>query len=122
MQKIRLIITTSAIVLIIFYASSCKKKNITVYDCTGLTPTYTADVKTILDTHCATSSCHNASSKAHGIDLSSYTAAKNEAERKNFLGSVQRISGYTAMPEGASKQDDATINTLSCWVQNGEPQ
>ncbi|GBL35447.1 hypothetical protein EMGBS15_10420 [Filimonas sp.] len=74
-----------------------------------------------MDAHCATSGCHNASSRAHGIDLSSYTLAKNEAGSNKFLGSVQHISGYTAMPEGASKLDDTTIKTLSCWVQNGEP-
>ena len=113
---------SASLVLIVFYAASCKKKKITTYDCTGVTPTYTADVKTILDAHCASSGCHSASSHAKGIDLSSYTAAKNESGNDNFMGSIQHASGYNAMPQGASQLDDATIKTLSCWVQNGSPQ
>jgi hypothetical protein len=122
MNKAISIFVTASLVLVVFYTSSCKKKKITTYDCTGVTPTYTADVKSILDAHCATSGCHSAASHAKGIDLSSYSSSNNAAGNDNFIGSIQHASGYNAMPQGASQLDDATIKTLSCWVQNGRPE
>jgi hypothetical protein len=100
-------------------AIGCKKATPTTYDCTGIAPTYTADVKPILDNNCATSGCHSASSKAHGKDYSSYSATKAIAADAEFMGSMQHISGYDAMPKGGSKLSDAQLKTLSCWVANG---
>jgi len=122
MRQILSIGIASSLFIIIFYTSSCNKKEITKYDCTGITPTYTSNVKSILDANCAFSGCHNASSKADGIDLSSYSSAKSQSSNDKFLGSIQHISGYDDMPQNASKLDDATIKTLSCWVQNGSPE
>jgi hypothetical protein len=102
--------------------SSCKKENIKEYDCTGITPTYNGEIKTILDTHCAFSGCHNASSKKAGINLSDYSNAKTESAKDRFLGSVQHIKGYDDMPKNASKLDEVTIRKLYCWVKNGSPQ
>jgi hypothetical protein len=115
------IIAISASIAVIFL-SQCKKASIDQFDCTGISPTYTADVKSILDTRCATSGCHSAGSKSGGIDLSSYLNASAESKKDRFLGSIQHKSGYNAMPQGSAKLDDATIKTLSCWVQNGSPQ
>lgn len=100
----------------------CKKDSIQTYDCTGVSPTYNNSVKAILDLRCATSGCHSAASKAEGIDLSSFAAAKSASMKDNFLGAIQHRSGYDAMPRGSAKLDDATIKTLSCWVQNGSPE
>lgn len=101
--------------------AGCSKGSITSYDCTGTTPTYTNDVKAILDANCATSGCHSASSKKDGYDLSSYTAAKSASGNSAFLGSIQHTSGYKPMPEGGSLSD-AQVKLISCWVQNGAPQ
>lgn len=115
------IIVISASIAVIFL-SQCKKESIDQFDCTGISPTYTANVKSILDTRCATSGCHSATSKAEGIDLSNYSSASAESKKDRFLGSIQHKSGFKAMPQGSAKLDDATIKTLSCWVQNGSPQ
>lgn len=109
-----------SLVLLMAGVSSCTKQ--TEFDCTGTTPTYTADVKKLLDANCATSGCHNASSKAKGIDLSSYSAAKSESSKSRFLGSIQHSSGYDAMPQGGSKLSDANIKIIYCWVQNNSPE
>lgn len=101
---------------------ACKKDTaVTVYDCNSSTPTYTANVKAILDASCATSGCHNASSKKDGIDLSTYSAAKSVASQDKFRGSIQKLSGYEAMPVGGSLSADQ-VKLLSCWVQNGMPE
>lgn len=102
---------------------SCKKEqNPTTFDCSGYSPTYTSEIKSILDTHCAFSGCHNASSKADGKDYSTYAAAKSNAAGNNFLGSIQHLSGYDPMPRNAAKLSDSQIRALSCWKQNGLPE
>lgn len=92
------------------------------YDCTGLTPTYTANVKSILDTHCAYAGCHGGSNPQKGIDLSTYTKAKDESLNGSVVGSIQHLKGYDPMPDGSAKLDEATIKLVSCWVQNGAPE
>ena len=39
-------------------------------DCTGSTPTYTADIAPVLNSSCAISGCHNSQTRAHNLDLS----------------------------------------------------
>ena len=122
MSKSKIIVT----VLIISIAYACKKSTSTNFadeaTCTS-TPTYSVDVAPILNASCATPGCHDASTKKEGIDLSSYTVAKNEfMKNNNALASVHHASGVKAMPDGQAKLSDASINKLDCWVKNGCPQ
>lgn len=91
-------------------------------DCTGLSPTYTTDIKAILDSSCAKSGCHDAASKQNGINLSAYGPASSESHNDRFLGSIQHKKGYKAMPESAGKLSKDNIDLLTCWVQNGSPE
>ena len=115
-------ITTFMVLIIFSFACTKKTTTPTTYDCTGITPTYTTYIKPLMDQHCATSGCHSASNKADGKDLSTYTTTKSVASNNSFLGSIQHLSGYDAMPQGASKLSEANIKTISCWVQNSMPQ
>lgn len=103
-------------------AIACKKESPVKYDCTGVTPTYEANIKTIMNNSCATSGCHSASSKRDGIDLSTYALVKSEAAKDKFLGSIEHLSGYEAMPQGGSKLSDDNIKLISCWIDNGMPE
>lgn len=88
--------------------------------CTGDVPTYSKDVKTIIDDNCAYSGCHSASSKAGKISLEGYSAASDE-----FLNGESLCTIYhdcKPMPQGSAKLDDATIQLLTCWVKNDCPQ
>lgn len=109
-------------VLIITFSYQCSKENPATYDCSGITPTYTLDVKPILDANCAISGCHNASSKKDGKDYSTYSATKSRATDKAFMGSMQHLSGYANMPEKAAKLSDDKLKTISCWIENGMPE
>ncbi len=91
-------------------------------DCTGLTPTYTASVKLILDTSCAVVGCHDAITSQNGINLSTYASAKAISSENRFLGAIQHKSGFEPMPFGGAKLPEATIEILTCWVQNGSPE
>jgi len=98
---------------------SCQKDPISTVDCTGVTPKYSADIKSILDTNCATSGCHNSESKQAGIDLSTYSGAKNISLQDRFLGAIQHKKGFLPMPENSAKLSEDKIDLLTCWVQNG---
>jgi len=102
--------------------AACKKDELITYDCTGLTPTYTDDVKQIIDTKCATSGCHDATTKADGYDLSTYATVRGEAGKEVFMGSMQHLGQYVAMPENGAKLNDELLRTVSCWIENGMPE
>ena len=118
-MKILIPLASVMILLMIF---SCKHATIIQYDCTGMTPGYTADIKPILDASCATSDCHSGSKPSAGIGLADYTDAAASSTNKNFLGAVQQLSGYTKMPKGADKLSDSQIKLITCWVQSGSPK
>ncbi len=98
--------------------SSCK--HVVQYDCTGATPTYTANVKPILDATCALSNCHS----GHGevFDLSTYASASSASKKKSFMGSIQHMPFYEKMPRNADRLTDSQIHVLFCWCQNGSPE
>ncbi|HEX5111608.1 MAG TPA: hypothetical protein VFV79_02095 [Saprospiraceae bacterium] len=101
---------------------SCNKDEAIPIDCSGLTPTYTADIKNIIDSHCAITGCHNTFSHQEGIDLSNYQGASAASHNDNFLGAIQHKKGYQPMPKDAAKLSDSKIQLLTCWVQNGSPE
>lgn len=106
------------------YITSCKPKQAatkaTQAACAS-SPTYTADIKQILDVNCG-NTCHSEAKKKHGIDLSSYEPSKEAASRNSFMGSIRHEDGFDAMPANHAKLDDATIEKLACWVKNGMPK
>jgi mono/diheme cytochrome c family protein len=104
----------------LFFA--CKKGTPTVFDCTGTTPTYEKDIKAIMDKSCATSGCHDAKTAEKKIDLSNYGQVKIQAPQARFMGSIEHLSGYDAMPQKADKFSDAQIKLVSCWISNGMPE
>jgi hypothetical protein len=106
----------------IFFA--CKKAATpTTYTCTGIVAaTYTKDIKPIMDASCATSGCHSASKKAAGYDFSTYESVKSHNGHNSFMGSMQHLSGYDAMPKGSAKLSDSILQKISCWIAAGSPQ
>jgi hypothetical protein len=106
--------------LILFF--SCQHASI--YDCTGVTPTYTKNVKPILDSYCAMPDmgCHSAGNAEGGINLGDYSGASSVSSKKKFMGSIEHLKGYKNMPQGGVMIPDEKIHILSCWVENGSPE
>ena len=111
-----------SVIIVSFYLSSCKKEAVDIFDCAGLTPTYTADIKPILDVSCAKSGCHNAATAKKGVNLSNYASASAVSQEARFLGAIQHKQGYAKMPDDGPKLADSKIELLTCWVQAGSPQ
>jgi hypothetical protein len=112
------IIISSIVMAVIFTTACAKKTAVAASDCTGVTPTYTTDIKPIIDANCL--SCHNSGNKSGGYDLSNYNNCKSAKDK--IVGSVQHASGFAAMPDGSAKLSDATIKIINCWSQNNAPQ
>lgn len=112
-----------AVAAIMLLLVSCGKDDNNTSDCTGVTPTYTADIAAIYNASCATTGCHAGSFPAEGIDLSSYTSAKSQSlNNDDVLKSIKHSSGVKAMPQGAPKLSDDKIKLIECWIKNGAPQ
>ena len=101
---------------------ACKKDAVDTVDCAGITPTYTPDIKLILDSNCALSGCHDAITQENGKNLSTYAGALAVSQGGDFLGAIQHKSGFVPMPYQSPKLPDSQIELLTCWVQNGSPQ
>ena len=78
--------------------------------------TYTQHVKPILDTSCATSGCHNATSSAAGLVLETYVQAKDAFENRFALGRMQS-QGASMPPSG--NLPDTTIEIMKDWRDQG---
>ena len=102
--------------------TGCGKEDPDPFDCSGITPTYTADIKPILDASCAKSGCHDAITVQNGVNLSTFATASAISQEDRFLGVIQHKAGFPAMPFDGPKLPDAQIKLLTCWVQNGSPQ
>lgn len=104
-------------------ASCNKDTKIPEPDCSVAgSPSYTGSVKALLDAKCATSGCHNASTKANGMDFSTYPAAKSHAAHDSFSGALLHAKGFTPMPNSVTKLSDSEINLLRCWVKSGSKE
>ncbi len=116
------ILITISVIFLFIAISGCQHASI--YDCTGVTPTYTANVKPIMDSYCAMPdmACHGGGHAASGISLGDYAGTSAASKKKSFMGSIEHLTLYKSMPQGGVKMPDAQIHLLSCWVENGSPE
>tara|TARA_B100000809_G_scaffold265985_1_gene326674 strand:- start:15514 stop:15951 length:438 start_codon:yes stop_codon:yes gene_type:complete len=81
----------------------------------GETPsieTYDGSIKAIVNKSCATTGCHNASTKQSGVDLSTYSLAKAGFSDRSWL----RTEAGTMPPSGVLPT--TTIAKIKNWVDN----
>ena len=78
------------------------------------TITYTADVKTIIDTHCV--SCHGTVSPSAGLSLVTYQQVRNAAENGNLIGRINNATN--PMPQGGLLPA-ATRAIIDKWRDDG---
>jgi mono/diheme cytochrome c family protein len=111
----RTILIFSLICGIGFFAS-CKKDD----NCNTSDVTYTNTVKSILDSNCALSGCHNSGS-GNG-SLASYDDAVAFAAQGRIVGAIKHQDGFVAMPQTGGKLEDCEINQIEAWISDGAPQ
>jgi mono/diheme cytochrome c family protein len=86
--------------------------------------TYTDDIKAILDTNCALSSCHSETEAMMQGSMHDYDAAKAFVANQLIIEAINHEEGVEAMPrpEGSAKLSDCTIDKIEAWVANGTPE
>lgn len=87
--------------------------------CDTTTVKYAADIQPILQSKCATSGCHDAATKASGYELSTFAGVSATVNSGRLMGAIRQESGYKAMPQGASKLDECSINKIGRWINLG---
>ncbi|MBS1509761.1 MAG: hypothetical protein JST86_02875 [Bacteroidetes bacterium] len=104
--------------------ASCKKDSSTsstgssgtrTFSCTGITPSFSADVQPILATVCSiNSTCHGSGSTNSGGALTTF--AEVSARKSNIRAQI--LSGN--MPQSGNITQ-AQVNAFICWIDNGGP-
>ncbi|MBK6361998.1 MAG: hypothetical protein IPL63_06345 [Saprospiraceae bacterium] len=106
-----------------FIFVGCGHDPVEKIDCSGITPTYSADIAPILNATCADDGCHGNVNTQAGIKLTNYAEAKAGSGNSKFLKAIKYQSGATAMPpDPAFKLSDAQVKLIECWIQNGKPE
>lgn len=83
--------------------------------CATISAKFTTDVKSIIQTKCATAGCHNAATAAGGSVLETYTQIAAQSARIN-----QRCVVEKTMPPGGALLP-AEIAVIKCWISSGTP-
>ena len=89
--------------------------NTTNLDCTTVSAKYSTDIAPIMQTKCATSGCHNASSSAAGIVLQTHAQVASKANQIKQACIVNK-----SMPP-AGPLPIAEQNAIQCWINAGTP-
>jgi len=79
---------------------------------TPVIETYDGSIKAIIDQSCATSGCHNTSTKQSGVDLSTFSLAKTGFSGSSWV----RAETGTMPPSGALPAN--TIAKIKNWIDN----
>jgi hypothetical protein len=80
-------------------------------------PSYTNDVKPILDNRC--NNCHSGTAPSGGIDLSTYAQVKVYVVNGKLMGSITYAKGYSPMPKNGSKLSNCQIQLIQDWIDLG---
>ena len=81
--------------------------------------TFSGRVKPIIDSWCI--GCHSATNSGGGYDLSSYSGVVHSISNNKLLGSLQHLSGFSAMPKNAGALSDCDITAINKWITAGNP-
>ena len=80
-------------------------------------PTYTANIKPIIDNNCLT--CHSATAGQYPT-METYVQARDAAEIGNMICRIDDQSCGSVMPQ-SGRMPQTNINTIKKWAANGYP-
>lgn len=89
-------------------------------DCDTINVTFNKSILPITDTFCK--GCHSGANPAAGISLTDYTSIKSAIEGGRFLGSIEHLQGFSAMPQNGNKLNSCNIVKIKKWISNGMPE
>ncbi|MCD6064256.1 MAG: hypothetical protein K0R82_2167 [Flavipsychrobacter sp.] len=86
---------------------------------TDSTVSFSAKIKPILDSKCATAGCHDANGLGGGYNFTTYAGVKQAVTNNRLLGAIKHEQGFSQMPKGMPPLDAATIDLFTKWVNQG---
>lgn len=89
-------------------------------DCDTINVTFTKSILPITDTYCK--GCHSGADPSGGISLTDYASIKSTVESGRFLGSIEQLQGFSAMPQNGNKLNDCNIVKIKKWISYGMPE
>ncbi len=88
--------------------------------CDTTNVTYTNFVGALMANRCT--GCHGGANPSGGLKLTNYAETKASALSGKLYGTVARLPGYVAMPQGGAALSDCYVAKIKNWVDNGAPQ
>ena len=120
MKKLFLVAFTSVIVI-----SACKTPKETAktetavarppLDCSTSGVNYES-IKPIIEKNCT--SCHGFGGEG-GLNFLTSADVKKAATKGELLGTIKHQRGFPRMPANAEQLDQADIDKIECWINNG---
>jgi uncharacterized membrane protein len=81
--------------------------------------TYSGAIRPLIQNKCQ--GCHSGTNAQGQIDLSTYTLLKAKVTDGKLWGSINQLSGYSAMPKNGTKLSDCEIKQFQKWIAAGAP-
>lgn len=109
---------------VVFFLSACYRNSLEALsgtdECNTANLTYSKDIRTIISTRCAISSCHQNGS-TETFSLETFEDLKSIVSNGTLLKSINHEPGVVAMPKNVSKLSLCTISKITAWVNAGAP-
>ncbi len=86
-------------------------------NCSTLKTSFSNDVLPILSNSCL--SCHSKASNSGNVVLDNHSSVLIYANNGALLGAIKHLSGFSAMPQGASKMNSCNIEKIESWIKGG---
>ena len=102
-------------VMILSFPSCKKEEKQEVIDCSGVSPSYSSDIKPIISANCLSSGCHNSGS--NNGDFTSYDGLKKAASNGTLENRVV-INKTMPLSNPLSLEDRKKIK---CWISSNAP-
>ncbi len=118
MNKMKLLF---AMLMLVGFIACSDDEDPTPMTCETDALTYNNAIADILNTSCATSSCHD-SNTTTTFSMANYTDALAAVGDGKIVGAINHESGFTQMPKDGTKLDDCTIDKLTSWINDGAPE
>ena len=81
--------------------------------------TYSNGIKAIFDANCATSFCHDGTTKQSNLDFSLYSTAQSQATNGRIKARVIDANPSPMPPSG--KLPQSQLDSIQCWLDKGAP-
>ncbi len=117
LSKHCILVLIASCLSVLFILSSCGDDEGGTTPCTS--PSYSTDIKPIIDESCALAGCHVAGF-ADG-DYSSYQGLKDNADSGTLDAQITAGNMPPSNSPGPTSISNAQVNLIKCWIADGAP-